>query len=372
MIKKIKILEVYIYEKKAGRLGQAGDGTFVFEYDPDFLKTGFSISPFHLPLKAGVFTAPATPYPGMFGVFNDSLPDGWGRLLIDRLLLKNRIDPAGVSSLDRLSIVGNNGMGALEYRPLNEFFKGSGRAGIKELAREVKKVLNENYTGHLETLATKGGSSGGARPKAMIEIKGESWIVKFPNSSDGTGTGMMEYDYSIAAKKCGVIMPETRLLEKKYFAVKRFDRRAGKKIHMHTAAGLLDADFRAPSLDYTDLMKATMILTGDIREVKKVFHLMVFNILSHNRDDHGKNFSFIYDNGKWSFSPAYDLTYNTGFNGQHTTTLLGQGLPQKKEIMEAAVEAGIKKEEVENILNETAAAVKGLKKYINLAGNTLS
>ena len=364
MIKNVKILEVYIHGKKAGRLGAAGTDAHVFEYDPDFLKEGFSISPFHLLLKAGVFTAPAQPYQGMFGVFNDSLPDGWGRLLIDRLLLKNRIDPAGVSPLERLSIVGNNGMGAVEYRPENEFFKGSGRAGIKELAREVKKVLNENYTGHLETLAKKGGSSGGARPKAMIEIKGEPWIVKFPNSNDSAGAGIMEYDYSLAAKKCGVIMPETRLLEKKYFAVKRFDRRAGKKTHMHTAAGLLNADFRAPLLDYTDLMKATMLLTGDMREVKKVFRLMVFNILSHNRDDHAKNFSFIYDNGKWSFSPAYDLTYSSGFNGQHATTLLGQGLPGKKEIMEAAGDAGIKKTEAQGALNDAACGQRARKIYL--------
>ncbi len=363
MIKKTRVLDVYIYGKKAGRLGAAGADAYVFEYDPSFLETGFSISPFHLPLQAGVFTAAAQPYSGMFGIFNDSLPDGWGRLLIDRLLLKNRIDPAGVSLVERLSIVGKNGMGALEYRPQNDFFKGSVRAGVNELAKEVKKVLNENYTGHLETLAKKGGSSGGARPKAMIQIKGEPWIVKFPNSSDKADSGVMEYEYSQAAKKCGIIMPETKLLEKKYFAIKRFDRRGRKKLHTHTAAGLLNADFRAPSLDYTGLMKATMKLTGDMREVVKVFRLMVFNIFSHNRDDHAKNFSFIYDNGKWSFSPAYDLTYSSGFNGQHTTTLLGQGLPEGKHMMQAAEMTGIKKKDAEDAINAVKAAVKGLMKY---------
>ncbi|MBN2753417.1 MAG: type II toxin-antitoxin system HipA family toxin [Candidatus Goldbacteria bacterium] len=367
-MKKIDVLEVYINGRKAGRLGQSRNGVYVFEYDRVFLKNGFSISPFQLPLTPGVFTAEPQPYGGLFGVFNDSLPDGWGRLLIDRLLLKNKIDPGEVSLLERLSIVGKNGMGALEYRPENNFFKGSSRIGIKEMAKEVKKVLNENYTGHIEALVKKGGSSGGARPKAMIRIKGEPWIVKFPNSNDNTGTGVMEYEYSLAARGCGIIMPQTKLLEKKYFAIKRFDRNGGKKVHMHTAAGLLNADFRIPSLDYTDLMKAAMRLTGDIREVIKVYRLMVFNILSHNRDDHAKNFSFIYSDKKWSLSPAYDLTFSYGFNGQHTTTLFGQGLPGEKEILESADVIGIKRKEAEKILSDTADAVKRLKKYIKTQG----
>jgi serine/threonine-protein kinase HipA len=360
----LKVTEVFIHGKNAGRLGLAKSGVYVFEYGRDFLETGFPISPVHLPLRPGVFTARPEPFAGMFGVFADSLPDGWGRLLIDRLLLKNRIDPGSLTQADRLSLVGKNGMGAIEYRPENNMFKGSFKASVKMLAAEIKKVLNENYTGHIEMLVKKGGSSGGARPKALVDIKGEAWIVKFPNSGDAEDSGLMEYEYSLAAKKCGIEMPETGLLEKKYFGVKRFDRRGKKKIHMHSAAGLLNADYRIPALDYMDIMKAALMLTKSMAEAVKIFRLMVFNILSHNRDDHAKNFSFIYDRGMWAVSPAYDLTYSHGFNGQHTTTLLGNGLPGRNEIMEAGRLAGMKASEAAKIFDSVEAAIKPLKKYI--------
>lgn len=364
MLKDVKILEVYIHGKKAGRLGETPDARYAFEYDPDFLRNGFSISPFFLPLRQELFLARQVPFNGLFGVFADSLPDGWGRLLIDRLFIKYKIDPATVTQAQRLSVAGAHAMGALEYRRQNDFFRSRlSRASVLDLAAEVKKVLHEDYSGDLELLAKKGGSSGGARPKALIEVKGEPWIVKFPNSTDPGGAGAMEYAYSLAAKKCGVEMPQTALLEKKYYAVKRFDRRGKKKIHMHSAAGLLHADYRVPSLDYAKLIKATMALTGDINEVIKLFRLMVFNILSRNRDDHAKNFSFLYDGGKWAISPAYDLVYSGGFNGQHTTTLLGTGTPGKKEIMQSGKDAGIKPAVIEEIYDSVSNAVKPLEKY---------
>jgi len=358
-----RVVEVFIHGKKSGRLGLAKNNVYVFEYSRDFLETGFSLSPLYLPLQPGVFMARPEPFSGMFGIFADSLPDGWGRLLIDRLLLKNKIDPGSLTQADRLSLVGRHGMGALEYKPENEGFKAGSKASLKILALEVKKILNEDYTGHLEMLAARGGSSGGARPKVLVDIKGEPWIVKFPNSTDMKDSGKMEYEYSLAAKKCGIDMPETALLEKKYFGVKRFDRSGKRKIHMHTLAGLLYADYRLPSLDYLDIMKAAARLTGDIGDTIKAFRLMVFNILAHNRDDHAKNFSFIFDKGRWSLSPAYDLTYSNGFNGQHTTTLLGNGLAARPEIMESAGLAGIKKADAEKIYEAVSESVKPLRKY---------
>ncbi|MCE5299789.1 MAG: type II toxin-antitoxin system HipA family toxin [Spirochaetia bacterium] len=358
----LKVVEVFIHGQKAGRLGQTADGTYVFEYTAEFLETGFSISPIQLPLRQGVFAAKAVPFYGMFGVFADSLPDGWGRLLIDRYLLKKSIDPGSLTQADRLSLVGSHGMGALEYRPESAEMGKDTKTGIKMVADEVKKILMENYTGNIEMLAKKGGSSGGARPKAFIEIKGEPWMVKFPNSGDRNDAGVMEYEYSLAAKKCGIEMAETALLEKVYFGVKRFDRKGKKKIHMHSTAGLLNSDFRIPSLDYLDIMRLAESLTKDIGEIKNIFRLMVFNILCHNRDDHAKNFSFLYENGRWRFSPAYDLTYSGGFNGQHTTTLLGKGLPEKKDIMECARLAGIKRAEADRIYGEVHDATGSLRR----------
>ena len=124
-------------------------------------------------------------------------------------------------------------------------------------------------------------------------------------------------------------MPKTALLEGKkgrYFAIKRFDRIGDKRVHMHSVAGLIHTDFRYPTLDYGDLLKLTMHLTKSMQEVKKVFRLACFNLFSHNRDDHAKNFSFLMDEkGVWGFSPAYDITFSSGPGGEHSTMYLGEG-----------------------------------------------
>ncbi len=111
-----------------------------------------------------------------------------------------------------------------------------------------------------------------------------------------------------------------------YFGSKRFDRNDGKRLHMHTISGLLHADHRIPSLDYESIMKATLWLTKDVKECEKQFRASIFNVLSHNRDDHGKNFSFLMnEKGEWQVSPAYDLTFSSGPGGEHCTTIMGEG-----------------------------------------------
>lgn len=97
-----------------------------FQYSEEWIADGFSISPFSLPLGKKVFVPQILPFDGIFGVFEDSLPDGWGRLLVDRQLLKHNINPIETESLDRLAIVGSLGMGALQYVP--EFDLAGGNA----------------------------------------------------------------------------------------------------------------------------------------------------------------------------------------------------------------------------------------------------
>lgn len=329
-----------MHNQPVGRLAMAADRRCLFEYGTDWINNGFSISPFYLPLKSGLFTARYDPFNGLFGVFDDSLPDGWGKLLIDRWLLKQGVQPDTLSPLDRLALVGKQGMAALTYEPDRCPGSGSDTMNLKMLAREVEKIMQQDYSGQLELLIRQGESSGGARPKVIVNIGNDGWLVKFPASSDPADIGALEYQYSMIAKKCAIVMPETRLFEKKYFGVKRFDRKAGRRIHVHSASGLLYAGFRFPSLDYTELMKATMALTADINEVARLFRLMVFNILTGNRDDHSKNFSFIYDERKWQLSPAYDLVKSHGFNGLHSTTIAGQGDPSRKDIFNVAEMTG--------------------------------
>lgn len=363
MIKKIDALNIHFKDRLLGKMIISDENRCIFEYDVDFLKDGFSISPFHLPLREGIFTAKPEPFNGLFGVFSDSLPDGWGNLLIDRHLLSKGISPQSLTILDRLGIVGSNGMGAIKYIPDNHITTNQEITDLDFIAKEIEKILEDTKgVESLELLAAKGGSSGGARPKAFIEHKNESWIVKFPSSEDSKNIGEVEYQYSLIAKECGIEMSETELLNNKYFAIKRFDREGAERIHMHSASGLLYASHRFPSLDYIDLIKATTILTKDINEAAKLFRLMVFNIITGNKDDHAKNFSFLYRNSKWMLSPAYDLVPNNGFNGNHSTTINGNGNPKIGDIKHVAKQCGIKQTIASSIFDEVYAESQEIRK----------
>ncbi|MDR1019456.1 MAG: type II toxin-antitoxin system HipA family toxin [Synergistaceae bacterium] len=360
---KNNVINVFCHGRQAGRIARTRQGLLAFEYDSAWLADGFSISPFKLPLEKKVFVAPCSPFDGNFGVFNDSLPDGWGRLLIDRLLLKKGFNPAEVSALDRLALVGTGGIGALEYRPEEELGTSEIDLSLPDLAKQVKAVLSEQeVTGEtLSELVRLGGSSGGARPKAFLKIQGEDWIVKFPAASDPDDIGRQEYRYSLLARQAGLDFPETRLLEGRYFAVKRFDRREGSKLHLLSASGLLDASYRFPSLDYRDLLLAALKLTRDYREAEKMFRLMCFNVLAHNRDDHAKNFSFLHDGRRWLVSPAYDLTRADGLGGEHATAIDGEGKnPTEGHILAVAAKAGLDPKKSKKILAAVKDALRQL------------
>ena len=327
--------EVFYLEQLVGRIAQVHDGRCAFEYDVDFLKKGISISPFQLPAEPGLVEATHTPFYGNFGVFEDSLPDGWGSLVLDLYLREQGIDPASLSVLHRLSLVGSTGRGALEYLPDASAQDESIDVDFNGLAQQVQDLYHaEKYNEEsLDTLYRYSGSSGGARPKIFIAAEGEEWLVKFAASIDPTDVGKQEYGYSFLARECGLEMADTKLFEDKYFGTKRFDRTPTGKVHTISAAGLLNADYRIPSLDYEVLLKACAHLTLDMHEVEKLFKLMVFNVVIGNRDDHAKNFSFQLHGDKWKLSPVYDVLPCYGFNGNHTTTINGQGNPKRSDLI---------------------------------------
>ena len=326
-----------------------------FEYDSDWIKTGFSISPFYMPLKSGLIMAKRDPFWGNFGVFDDSLPDGWGNLLLDRYLQEKGIDPYKLSILERLSLIGSTGRGALEYRPDKSIITNDEFIEFDRLAKEAEKILESKESeGSVDLLYKYGGSSGGARPKVFARIDGREWLVKFKATNDPVNVGEIEYNYSLLAKECGIRMAETRLFNDRYFGVERFDRTPHGKIHTISAAGLLHANYRIPSLDYSILLKLTLNLTKDMEQVISMFRLMIFNILISNRDDHAKNFSFQWINGTWKLSPAYDLLPSSGFNGYHTTTINGKGEPELSDIITVASEVGIQRQNAIQIVQEVS------------------
>lgn len=348
------VVEIFKHEVKVGRMALTPDSLCAFEYDRDYIYTGHSISPFNLPLRSEVFVAKRSPFNGGFGVFDDSLPDGWGSLILERYLRSKGVDSSKLTILQRLALVGNTGRGALEYRPdLSERSKEE-VVDFNRLAEETEKILTTNHVDgeSLETLYQYGGSSGGARPKVFVHIDGLEWLIKFKATPDPDNVGEIEYQYSLLAKKCGIRMPETRLFEGKYFGVERFDRTPKGKIHTVSAAALLNADYRMPSLDYGDLLQLCHILTKNMEEVYALFRQMVFNIAIQNRDDHAKNFSFQLIDGEWRLSPAYDLLPSSGFNGFHTTTVNNNGEPTLRDVMAVADRVGLNKQRATVIVEE--------------------
>ncbi|HIX54529.1 MAG TPA: type II toxin-antitoxin system HipA family toxin [Candidatus Sphingobacterium stercoripullorum] len=380
VIREIKVgLNFGFDVKPVGRLA-IRNSVIYFEYDEVFLRGDLEISPIKLPLQSGVIELPKRPFEGLSGVFNDSLPDGWGRLLFDRLLRSEGVYPSDISPLDRLAYVGENGLGALVYKPDQSFNSGDkGRINLDVLASRTKEVLEGESEEVLAELLALNGSSAGARPKAMIGVDYEKnsiihgtehlsdgfehWMVKFPNSQDGDDAGVIEYVYALMAIDAGIEMPAVHLFPsqkgKGYFAVKRFDRNGNKRLHMHTVCGLIHDNFRFPSLDYEDLLSLTSVITKDIREVEKMFRLGVFNVMAHNRDDHSKNFTYLMnENGEWKLSPAYDLTFSSGPGGEQSTMVMGKGRDINiKHLVKLGLEAKLSKEFVESVIEQTRSAL---------------
>jgi serine/threonine-protein kinase HipA len=355
------------------------DRQIYFEYDQTFIENGLEISPLRLPLKSGVQSFNYDLFEGLPGVFNDSLPDGWGRLLFDRFARSHGILPDDITPLDRLVHVGSHALGALVFVPDHSAEDTQGDISLDSLALLTQEVLDGTSDDVLAELIALNGSSAGARPKALIGVNEKRdhiihgvhdlpagytpWMVKFPNSQDGLDAGAIEYVYALMAKEAGVSMPDVHLFPAQrgtgYFAIKRFDRDGDKRYHMHTACGLLHSDFRTPSLDYEDLVALTGMLTRDVREVEKLYQLAVFNVLAHNRDDHSKNFSYLMDSqGWWKISPAYDLTFSSGPRGEQSTMVMGEGKnPNVSHLLKLANEAKIKKDRAAEIVEATKSSL---------------
>ncbi len=361
----ISVVEVYIAQRRVGRLALTPEGLCAFEYDGEWIADGFSISPFFLPLKKGLQVAKRDPFAGGFGVFDDSLPDGWGNLILDRYLTEQGINPYKLSLLDRLALIGSTGRGALEYRPDKSVASSDNYMDFDKIARDAEIILKDKDGDvSVDDLYRYGGSSGGARPKIFTSIENRHWLVKFRASLDPQNIGEIEYKYSQLARECGILMTETKLFDNKYFGTERFDRSGDGRVHTISAAGLLNANYRIPSLDYSILLKLTLQLTRNMKQVIQMFRLMAFNILISNRDDHAKNFSFQYIAGIWKLSPAYDILPSTGFNGYHTTTVNGQGEPKLVDVIAVAKMVGISESDAKEIireLSEKCSASKMLK-----------
>lgn len=342
----------------------AKDGEISFQYDDDWLLNGFSISPFSLPLKREIFINEKRNFDGLFGVFADSLPDGWGALMMVRKLAAKGINYEGLSPLTKLSLLDERGKGGLSYAPgQNE--EGEELSDLDEVASFAKEVLEGNNVSedNLDKMARMMGSSGGARPKTYFLAGGKEWIVKFPGSFDPREAGKEEYSANSLAKECGLNVNEFRLFPSKrclgYFGSARFDRKEGKRIHMISLSSLLETSFRLPNLDYLHLFRVIKNISIEEEDLYEAYGRMCFNVLYGNKDDHGNNFSFLYDEEKkgYRLSPFYDIT-KTPFMAEHSMTILGKGNPEEGDLLEAGEEMKLSKKRCKEILEKTKSLLK--------------
>lgn len=370
-MKKIDRLQVKFNGNNVGILSLTPDDRLcVFEYDREWLANGFSISPLELPLQAGTFVAKPTPFGGDFGIFEDSLPDGYGRYMLHKTLLREGINDTDLSSLQRLSIVGESGMGALTYSPVYGIVTGEATDDFDMLQQKALEVLGEMQDDDASLLLFNSGNSGGARPKAVFSDPDGHWLVKFRHTYDPKDIGVQEYLYNQTARKCGITVPDFKLVNGKYFATRRFDTtNSGERLHTATAGGLLCIGLGNPVLDYDNLLALTGYLTQNPKDVEEMFRRMVFNYLTDNKDDHCKNFSFLVrtdssGNWRWHLAPAYDLTlYSGGYNGQHATSVNGTGCPTAEDFMAVGTKIKMTEAACRSIIEQVADNCGHLLRY---------
>lgn len=378
---------IVFYEPKEGERQVVGRllrhrQEILFEFDAAFIAQGLQLSPFKLPLRPGVMRGDPSRFGGLMGLFDDSLPDGWGRLLIDRRARQQGYTGAQLGPLDRLSLVGSRAMGALAYEP-EQLRERPSVLNLKTYGDEIATVLADGKGADFERLFTIGGSPHGTRPKALVQIDakgtlhaGDShtlpgctpWLVKFRSQHDAADSGALEHAYFLMAKAAGISVPPTRLLARKYFAIRRFDREGNRKLHQLTLAGLLDAPHTTPSVTYDELLLATRHLVKAEPAVRELFRRACFNVFAHNRDDHSKNFSFLMnERGEWAVSPAYDLSYSDGPGGEHWMLVAGEGAnPGRAHLVELARRADLKRPSP--IIDEVRAAIDRFATFADEAG----
>jgi len=389
-MEKIKKIKAFLNLETKIEIGDMieNEGKIYFKYNADFVANGLEISPFKMKLSNEILVPKEQHFDGLFGVFSDSIPDGWGKLLLDRKLLSLGVNLNDISPLDRLAYLDKNAVGAISYQPEYENdYNNLHQIDLDVISNEIETVLSGTAEDVIEELFQLGGSSGGARPKILVGFNPkteellygksdlpdgfEHWIIKFPSSNDLKDIALIEFTYNQMAKNAGIEVNEFRLFKSKngnyFFGSKRFDRIHNQKLHLHSVCGLLHDNFRMSTLDYGHIMDCAFTLEKDFNAYAKVLRLATFNVLAHNRDDHSKNFSFLIDkNGNWKFAPAYDLTFSNSSFGFHSTTVAGESKnPTLEHLRELAKHFGIKNP------NPIFEEVKSSISEFNSLGNTI-
>lgn len=373
-----------------GRLAMAG-GLAQLEWSSEMIAADLPVSGLLYPPQAGLHPARGREFEGLHGFLSDSLPEGWGHLVMRRRLSKLGVSIDALTPLDRLAMVGNHGRGALTYRPATAPPPEVESLDLDALAAESSAILAGHEGELAATLATLAGGSGGARPKVHVGFDSEgrvsvsegetaagheAWIVKFAATNDPPDIGPIEAAYAAMALAAGLEMAPYRLLPSKsgpgYFATRRFDRpQPGQRLHMVSLSGAVEAPWRTPA-SYDLFLRATQAITRHADDLQAAFRRMVFNVLASNRDDHTRQHSYLMDDrGRWRLAPAYDLTYSAGPGGEHYLDVEGEGKnPSRVQVQALGHRHGLADRLIEGVIDEVRAAVADWPRFADNAGVT--
>ena len=413
------VAEVKLWGRTIGAVA-LGDGQEVaaFEFDPAFARSGIEIAPLTMPLSTTVYTFPELSrmtFQGLPGLLADSLPDKFGNALIDAWLATRGRTPDSFNAVERLSYIGQRGMGALEFEPtIGPRTRKATRIQVDQLVELASEILTQrtsfktsfdstNKAQALKDILRVGTSAGGARAKAVIawnpatnEVRSgqiptedgfEYWLLKFDGVTgnrdkeleDPKGYGVIEYAYHHMASDAGITMSPCRLFEEKdrqHFMTRRFDRMDnGGKLHMQSLCAMAHYDFNmAGAYSYEQALNVIRQLRLPMQAVEEQFRRMAFNIIARNQDDHVKNIAFLMDkSGRWTLSPAFDVTYSFNASGQwtarHQMMMNGKRDHFTMEDFKAcARSASMKRGRAETIVKEVLETVSGWRNYADEAG----
>ncbi len=414
----VTVAEVRLWGTTIGAVSWHDDHGFAhFEYDPAFIPGGRQVAPLTMPLASEIYSFPALPrqtFHGLPGLLADSLPDRFGNALIDAWLARQGRDPGDFNAVERLCYIGARGMGALEFVPVTGPKHESTRVDVAALVELAGEILTERAAlggslvpacreQALQDILRVGTSAGGARAKAVVAWNPETdevrsgqisagdgfshWLLKFDGVAgnrdkeleDPRGYGLIEYAYHAMARAAGIEMTECRILRENgrhHFMTRRFDRTdTGRRIHMQSLGALAHYDFnQAGAHSYEQALRVIDRLGLGKDAAEKQFRRMAFNIVARNQDDHVKNIAFLMDRaGRWSLSPAFDVTYSYNpagrWTGAHQMTLNGKrdGF-EVDDFVASARNAALKRGRATAILRDVGQAVSRWREFAEEAG----
>lgn len=365
-------------------------GSIYFFYEESWVRSGHNLSPLNLPFQAASGFNGHKGVDGLAGLIADCLPDQWGRLVAEREFARNGWGTPTTTGL--LAWRGARGIGALQFlpaigaqgRPSDGRLEAINLAALAKGADEIERGETSEVLGQL----AKGGSPGGRRPKALVLAYPDNTLsVGVP---DGVGTPSLlkfdlsiqkqdapcEHAYALMASAAGIRTVKTSLISeqstgRRHLLVERFDTPSKtepeRRLHCHSLSTLLH---KTPGvLDYRDLFRAAIRLGAPLTELEEITKRMVFNVLTSNADDHGKNHAFLYDEKSktWSMTLAYDLVYSPMML-ERGMTIAGEIWPSVKTMETLSVDAGLSHSSFAAIVEQVGDAVADWPKHAEAAG----